>query len=171
MRGLTRFIAAVAASTMASALTPCIARAGTVVVHFIKPTEYTDIGRFDNLQPDPLAELQRYLVSLGEQVLPPNQALTVNFLDIDLAGTSRPTRNGAANVRVMKSAGDAPRITLEYRLEDNGHVIASGKQDLTDLQYLYRYRGSKQEAAYPYEKRLLAQWFQSTFAQTSAHPY
>ncbi|GAC1431810.1 MAG: hypothetical protein NVSMB6_30080 [Burkholderiaceae bacterium] len=165
---LIRLLFAVLASTALCTGAVRGAYAGTIVVHFVNPSTYTDIGRFDALPADPMGELQRYLVALGKKIIPANQVLTVDFLDIDLAGTGRPLRGSIANVRVIRSAADAPYITLQYRLEENGRLLASGKQDLTDVLFMDRYRGREQQDSYPYEKRLLAQWLRRTVAEAGA---
>ena len=138
------------------------AQAATVDVQFLPPEQYTDVGFHEVPANDALGELRRYLVSLGKQ-LPASETLTVEVLDIDLAGMSRPVPGRANDLRLLRGQADAPRIMLRYALSDQGRVIKNGKADLFDLAYLDRPVRVNAPERFPYEKRLLANWFQSTF--------
>jgi hypothetical protein len=143
------------------------ATAGTVNVSFVNPTAYSDAGTYRDQENDNLQSLARYLQALGQQYLPPNQALKVEVLDVDLAGTVRPTRRGD-EVRIVRGKADFPRMHLQYTLEADGKPVRSGNEWLNDLTYtggLTTYR--KSEPLY-YEKHMLEAWFKARFVEQRA---
>ena len=136
------------------------AMAGTVEVSFVKGTIYTDAGptRWD--EDDNLKALASHLQGLGQRLLPGNQVLKVEVLDVDLAGTVRPARHGAADVRVLRGNADYPRIHLKYTLEADGVTKGSGTEWITDLDYAHGVPSWHDGEPLYYEKRMLDRWFQ-----------
>ena len=145
----------------------CAAMAGTVNVSFVNPTAYADAGTRQDEENGNLQSLARYLQALGQRYLPASQALKVEVLDVDLAGTVRPTRRGE-DVRIVRGRADFPRLHLQYTLEADGKPVRSGDEWLNDLTYtggLSSYR--KSEPLY-YEKHMLEAWFKARFVEQRA---
>ena len=142
------------------------AQAAVVHVHFIEPDRFTDTRVNGEASRDALIAIERAIVALGEQCLPSNQNLEVEIRDIDLAGTSRYVSPRQSEVRIIRSGVDAPRITLHYTLTENGRVISSKEEVLRDLSFMEHRRLRDASQSYPYEKRLLADWFRERFGGT-----
>ena len=110
--------------------------AGTVEVSFVEPARYSDAGR------DPVESrrnedtLARYLEGLGERYLAAGQTLKIDVLDLDLAGTVRPSRRGTGDIRIVRGGADAPHIRVRYSLAAGGQVVKSAEEVITDLNYL-----------------------------------
>ena len=124
------------ACLLAGLLQPISATAGEVVVSFVQPERYTDLGFA------PLTR-QRHLQALTEHmgrwgaVLPASRRLEIEVLDIDLAGLERPVGREPA-VRVLNGKVDWPRMTLRWRLHDGQSLVASGEEQVSDMAYAYR---------------------------------
>ncbi len=143
-----------------------MASAGTVEVDFIAPTRYADAG-------NTLAEAQanrdtltRYLQSLGERYLASGEALKVEVLDIDLAGTVRPRIRG--DLRVTRGNADFPKIKLRYTLASADKVARSGEETVSDLNYLGHAADYAGSDPLRFEKRMLADWFKARFVAHKA---
>lgn len=143
-----------------------MALAGVTQVRFIEPTRFTDTHLSGEPVGNVLLELERLLVDLGQQCLPPGQRLDIDVLDVDLAGTGRYLAARQAEVRLISSGVDAPRITLRYTLTENGQHIAGQEEVLRDLSFLEHRRFGTPTESYPYEKRLLRDWFTQRFGNT-----
>ncbi len=89
--------------------------------------------------------------------LPAGQDLTVEFVDIDLAGDEFP-RVAVRDIRVMKGQADWPRIHLRYSIEQDGQVLRSGEEKLADPNYLMSTSWYDHEL-YGHEKQMLDDWF------------
>ena len=144
------------------------ASAGTVQVDFIAPTSYSDAGRT-------LAEAQayrdtlaRYLQALGDRYLAPGEALKVDVLDIDLAGTVRPSRRTQGDLRITRGSADYPRIKMRYSLVSGDKVVRSGEETVSDLNYLGHTPNYSNEYPLRFEKRMLADWFKARFVEHKA---
>lgn len=78
-----------------------------VSVTFVDPETYTDAGLYRAYGPrsrEPAMEgIRRYLEKLGARTLAPDQKLSIEVLDIDLAGRFEPWRAAAYDVRFMTS--------------------------------------------------------------------
>ena len=58
-----------------------------------------------------------------------------------------------------------PKIVLRYTLKDGGQTVRSAEETLSDLSYQLNVIGpSRASDVMPYEKAMLARWFQSRFA-------
>ena len=79
-------------------------QAATVNVQFLPPQQYTDVGCNEVPAIDPLGEIRRHLVRLGQQ-LPSTETMTVEVLDIDLAGISRPVVGKPGDLRLLRGSG------------------------------------------------------------------
>jgi hypothetical protein len=150
---------------LAAVALPYMARAD-VRVAFIEPQRYTDAGSRGDRHIGPgdpvLIDLGRYLATLGERYLQAGDSLTVDVLDIDLAGRFEPWRWPAHEVRVMTES-TWPRITLRYALARDGQVVASGEATVADPGYLTRAGGRLGDGPLYFEKAMLNEWFSARF--------
>ena len=138
-----------------------------VSVVFVKPEKFTDVKRAD-FKPNSEAILDAiagFMREMGEKTLPPQMNLDLRITDIDLAGNFEPWRGPQSDQVRITNQVYPPRFALEFRVTDaRDQVIASGKRNLTDLNYQLR-------TFYPmddylrYEKDLLRQWFREEFGK------
>ena len=141
-------------ATLASAA----ATAGTVEVRFIEPDKFADARDGVHSREDVLKTLEERLKQLGGKKLPPSQTLQVDVLDIDLAGDAFP-RVALRDTRVLRGRADWPRMHLRYTLREGDKVIKSGEDRIADMNYLTGTLRVNQDAPFPYEKRMLDNWF------------
>jgi hypothetical protein len=143
--------------------------AAAVDISFSQPERFTDADLGDGGQPRQavMAGIERYFQRLGRRWLQPGRTLRVEVLDIDLAGRYEPWRPLAFNVRAMRDVA-WPRIRLRYALADNGRVIATAEEDVTDLHYLLRPKVRLSRDPLRYEKAMLDDWFRTRFAEPVA---
>lgn len=138
------------------------ALAGSVEVKFTQPEKYTDVR--DNLmrRDDVLTSLADHMKRQGEKKLKANQALEIEVLDVDLAGNIWP--RSAHEVRVLRGRADWPRIKLHYTLREDGKVVSSGEEQLSDMNYMLgSLRTSSAGTPYPYEAQMIENWFNARF--------
>lgn len=140
------------------------ALAGQVDVKYLKADQYTDAGRGSDLEQVESA-LTEHLRKLGATSLPANQNLSIEVLDIDLAGDIRPWRRVWPDVRVMRGNTDWPRISLRYTLREGDKVLSTAEEPVADMAYLFGGRswGLHQGENLYYEKRMLSEWFAKRF--------
>lgn len=137
--------------------------AGSVEVSFVAAAGYTDAGK------DPAdarvneATLAHFLQGLGERHLAPDQVLKIDVLDIDLAGTVRPSRRANGDLRIARGGADVPRITMRYSLVVGGKVVESGEETVADLNYLRSSPDYGIADPLRHEKRMLYGWFKARF--------
>ena len=142
--------------------------AGTVEVSFVEPARYSDAGR------DPVESrrnedtLARHLEGLGERYLAAGQVLKVDVLDVDLAGTVRPSRRGTGDIRIVRGGADAPHIRVRYTLSDGGRVVKAAEETVTDLSYLAHANTPPGGDPLRLEKRMLDDWFKARFVANKA---
>ncbi len=146
-----------------------VAQAGTAKVAFVDETHLADAGSTPVQRQETLRALSNHLEMLARRDLPADQVLKVDFLDVDLAGHLVPATRAAGHpdLRVLRGRADVPRIVLRYTLESGGHVLQTGTETLTDLDYLNRRPSLHEDQAYFHEKRLLTDWFRARFVK---HP-
>lgn len=137
--------------------------AGSVEIAFIAPASYTDAGKglVDAKRNEDT--LGRFLQGLGERYLGPDQVLKIDVLDVDLAGTVRPSRRGFDDIRIARGGADWPRIKMRYSLLDGGKVVQNGEETVADLNYLRRSADYRDSDPLRHEKRMLADWFKARF--------
>lgn len=137
----------------------------TVTVSFTKPESYTDIGPYRGEPGTEMKEIEAHLKQLGERYLPPNQLLKIEVLDVDLAGSLRPSnRPGYDDVRILRGKADWPSIKLHYVLEADGRILADRQETVADMGYLQHRTGQYSGGSLPYEKQMLYEWFRLRFA-------
>ena len=137
--------------------------AGTVQVSYVEPERFTDAGGYGSGVEDTLGQLTRYFATLASRHLPDGQALRIEVLDIDLAGTLQPWLRAGQEVRLLRDQADWPRIKLRYTLEMVGQPPRKAEQWVSDMAYLHRVANLHARESLGYEKRMLAEWFSAEF--------
>lgn len=139
------------------------ALAAEVTVNYIEPGKFADMPFEPWERENVLKDLTEHFQKLGKQ-LPPGQNLTIEVLDIDLAGRIYPNMRGQ-NLRVLRGGADWPRMRLRYRLEAGGQVLASGDAELSDMMYMQRNNRFSDGDTLRFEKQMIDDWFNKTFLQ------
>ena len=135
-----------------------------VTVTFPKSEGYMDMPFSASDKDRVLKDLQSHFDKLGAK-LPPGQDLTVEVLDIDLAGRIEPHFRFGNDVRILKGRADWPVIQLRYRIESQGKVLHSGDARVDDKSYLDRFNRYSANESLRYEKRMLDDWFNAVMKQ------
>jgi len=135
-----------------------------VTVTFPKSEGYMDMPFSASDKDRVLKDLQSHFDKLGAK-LPPGQDLTVEVLDIDLAGRIEPQFRFGNDVRILKGRADWPVIQLRYRIESQGKVLRSGDARVDDKSYLDRFNRYSANESLRYEKRMLDDWFNTVMKQ------
>ena len=135
------------------------AAAGRVEVRFVEPARYTDAGFGAREIERTTAQLGAALRSLGAR-LPDGQTLTLEILDVDLAGRTVP--GSARDTRVLTGGADWPRITLRWTLAGAGEP-RSGEETVSNLDYLEQRIGGSTGEPLEHERRMLERWFERRF--------
>ncbi|MFC3227752.1 DUF3016 domain-containing protein [Marinibaculum pumilum] len=162
-----------AAGPAAAAQLQSEAGGGRVDVTYVDPADFTDARLRGGHGPDALAPaldgLRIHLEALGGRFLPPGQVLEVEVLDLDLAGRIEPWHLRAHDVRFMRDI-TWPRISLRYRLREDGTLLRQAEEEVRDMSYLtgpaWRYRSRPM----PFEKFMLDRWFHSRFVEDRPPP-
>jgi len=113
--------------------------------------------------------LTNHLEELAKSGLGPGQHLQIDVVRLQPGGHLSFPRGEVNAVRVLTGRGDAPRIDLHYVLTSSDGVLREGDDSLTDANFLDHpvVRGADQP--YPYEKRLLTDWFRQRFGSDRAN--
>lgn len=145
---------AIAAEPPASALT----------VTFAHPETYTDASKSYGYGSDPqvLNAIRQHLQKLAARELPPGYSLSIEILDVDLAGYIDWRYRG--EVRVIRDV-TWPRMTLRYALRHGDETIASEQERINNMNFnwgvnLYGYSDPLR-----YEKAMLDDWFERAIAR------
>jgi hypothetical protein len=165
MRATTRSITASMALVLAAAAAQA---AGNVQVSFVQPESFADIRDAQLSSVVNLRELKRHLEELGARHVTDGQTLTIEVLDVDLAGEIRFSRGWHENVRVLNGRADWPRINLRVTLESAGQPVHRFEQAVSDMAYLQRINRYRDGELLSHEKRMLDEWFEAQFAGAAA---
>lgn len=138
------------------------ASAGTVKVTYQEPQKFHDVPTWDADREQLLKELTQHFEKLAKQ-LPANQHLNVTVNDLDLAGRVEPRRYSMRDIRILRGQADWPTMSLQYSLEQDGKVIASGTENLKNMVYLDRLNRYSSGDTLRYEKPMLDDWFKDKF--------
>jgi len=138
-----------------------------VIVQFVHPEHYTD-STFRNaagsLSPKiVMDEVGRELRRLGERFLPPGQVLSVEILDIQLAGYNNWWSFPGNDVRIVSNAAPPPRFKLRYALRSKGKLLAASEETVADINFLMNPSARFSSDPLAYEKALLDTWFRDRF--------
>ena len=137
-----------------------------VTVNFVESDKYSDLPFAAWERKQVLEEFTEHFEKLSKS-LPAGVDLNVEILDIDLAGRIHHRR--ANEIRVLRGGADWPIIHLRYSVVQNGAVVASGTERLSDMMYLDNMR-NRYSSGDPlrYEKRMIDEWFDKTIAPKRA---
>lgn len=136
--------------------------AAEVTVHYVQPDKYADMPFQPWEREDVMKQLTDHFNRLGKR-LPADQSLSIDVLDIDLAGRIIPNVRGGRDIRVMKGEADWPHMRLRYSLQQGGNVLASGNADISDMAYMQHLNRYSDGDPLRYEKQMLDDWFEKTF--------
>ena len=139
------------------------AATAAVVVQYVQPDQFTDLGRVPWQRQQALDDIKEHFQKLGES-LPPGRDLTIDVLDVDLAGREQPNGFGSDELRVIRGNGDWPAMRLHYKLSDHGAVIASGDAALSDRALHDHINVYPRDVRLPYEKQMIDEWWRKTIA-------
>jgi hypothetical protein len=165
MRSTHRSIAAAASLLLAAAAAQA---SGSVQVSLVQPEKFTDArdARRDNAVN--LRELKRYIEEIAARHVADGQSLSIEVLDVDLAGEVIYSRRLRDDVRVLKGRADWPRIKLRLTLEAPGQPARRIEQTISDMAYLQRISRHGDGELLGHEKRMLDEWFTAQFAVAAA---
>lgn len=143
----------------------CLLSAGSVLagvtVNYIEPDKYADMPFAPWEREDVLKGVTEHFQKLGKQ-LPPGQDLTIEVLDIDLAGRIHPGMRSGRDIRILRGGADWPHMRLRYTLTEGGRTIASGDAELSDMMYLQRLNRYSDGEPLRFEKQMIDDWFDKT---------
>jgi hypothetical protein len=151
--------------TVALALLAAAAAAqagGTVNVSFVEPDKFYDAGNNQFDRPTNLKTIESFLQDLGKRYLADGQVLDVEVLNVDLAGYSRPTRNG--DLRIVRGGADWPSFQVRYKLAGAGQALKQGEERIADLNYTGHIASYGNRDPLRYEKQMLDGWFRARFS-------
>lgn len=159
----TLFSIAAISSILASA--PVLgAPRSTVEIQYVQPAKFTDFRIYGR---DAQWSASYFASQISDDLRPaldrkvPGGKLTLQFMDIDLAG-HYPSRGGSS-VRVVRGQTRPARMSFTFSLQDSsGRVVASGNTRITDnsSQTSLAHDPRRKQALY-YEKRMLEKWLRS----------
>ncbi|OCK54948.1 DUF3016 domain-containing protein [Bradyrhizobium sp. LMTR 3] len=112
-----------------------------------------------------ITAFRAYFEKLGRRL---GQNLTIDVLNIDLAGHYEPWRRNVSDVRIMRDV-TPPSFKLRYVLTERGKARQGGEDTLTDINYQMNASVRFSSDRYACEQALLDDWFRRTFANRSHH--
>jgi len=138
-------------------------------VSFAHPENYTDANLYGGYgtrswQPA-VSAIGAYLKRLDDRYLDRRQVLTIDVVDIDLAGYIDPLRPNAYNIRILRD-GTWPRIRVRYSLAQNGRPLRRGEETIASVDYLTNASARFSSDPLRYEKAMLEEWFRARFDGT-----
>lgn len=148
----------------ALALLAGAAQAG-VMVSYTKPDDFLDMPRAERDRDQILKDISSHFVSLGKE-LPAGQVLTVTIADFDLAGRLEPRRWAVDEIRIMRGGADWPRMTVNWTLEQDGKVVKSGTDEVSNMMYQQRMNRYFSSDSLRYEKQMIDDWFHKSVVDT-----
>jgi hypothetical protein len=143
---------------LVTALISVGASAGEPVVKFTNVDDYTD---FPYSESESLQKLISEHFIKQASSLPANVDLKVEILDVDLAGDIKANFRSPTDIRVRKGMADGPEIKVRFTLTENGKVILSGEDTLSDAGYLQRTNRYYNNDELRYEKQMIDDWMVS----------
>jgi hypothetical protein len=137
------------------------AASAAVVVNYIHDEKFTDLPRVPWQRQQALEDIAEHFEKLGK-TLAPGQDLSIDVLDIDLAGREQPNRFTTESIRVTHGDVDWPRMHLRYSLIDHGKVVASGDAQLSDKSYSRHINGYPGDEHWRFERQMIDEWWRRT---------
>jgi hypothetical protein len=138
--------------------------AGTVTVSFVDPDKYSDAANSQFERPATLKTLEAHLQYLGKRYLADGQTLSIEVLDVDLAGEMRPSRRTGTEIRIARGGADWPRMNVRYVLEGGGLPSQRGEERIADMDYQHHIPNYSSREPLRHEKQMLDAWFKAKFA-------
>ena len=145
-----------------------------VQVVFSHPENFTDVKdsvmATDRGRDAILDEFRSFIQRRALGDLPAADSFEITFTNIDLAGEYEPWRTPPAdNIRVVKDIYP-PRFAFSYKITNTktGAVVRSGKENLTDLNFMSRLVINRSDDLY-IEKDILGDWLDSHLSHPSAN--
>lgn len=138
------------------------AMAGATVT-FAQPDNFSDVPFASWERERVLKDLSAHFDKLAA-TLPPGQELSVEVLDVDLAGRTWHGRWAKPDLRVMNGRADWPHLKLRYTITEDGKVVSSGEDSLSNMSYLHRHNRYYNGDSLRYEKQMLDDWFKERIA-------
>ncbi|ELX12329.1 DUF3016 domain-containing protein [Janthinobacterium sp. HH01] len=132
-----------------------------VTVSYVKPDDFADVPRNAVDRERVLKDFSDYFATFNKR-LPAGQNLKIEVLDIDMAGRLWPRRSGGEDIRVLNGGADWPRMHLRYTLEQDGKVLRSGDEQLSNMNYMQGVSRYSDGDTLRYEKQMLDDWFKKT---------
>lgn len=161
--------AAICAVACLAVAIPSSALCAATRVSFAHPENYTDAnlyGDYGTRSWQPAVDaIGAYLKRLGDRYLDRRQLLTIDVVDIDLAGYIDPLRPNAYNIRILRD-GTWPRIKVRYSLAQDGRTVRRGEETIASIDYLTNASARFSSDPLRYEKAMLAEWFRTRFVGT-----
>ena len=136
------------------------------LVSFTDPDHYTDAANQRWELQSTLDALGQHMKRLGDRYVGPNDTLRIEVLDIDLAGWARMGGRAPNEVRVVRGRADFPSMKVRYTLESRGGTNTK-ETTISDPTYLDHGMRINSSEPFYYEKRMLDDWFRSTFGERS----
>jgi hypothetical protein len=136
--------------------------AAAVEVGFLPADQYADIGDGVDAR-RALREIREHLVKLGERYLQTGLRLSIDVLEVDLAGNLQIFDGPDGWERVLTGKADAPVLRLRHTLRLGEQIQRQGEDTLTDPMYLDHSDGHNSDAPLYHEKVLLERWFRTRF--------
>ncbi|MEJ8811011.1 DUF3016 domain-containing protein [Variovorax ureilyticus] len=149
------------------------ASAADLTVVFVNPENFRDAAYSRSFpserdREEVMRDVQQHLQRLADRHLGPGDALRIEVLDIDLAGGFSPLRRAGPEVRILTDV-TWPRMELRYELSCDGQVIASGRERISDMNYLLMARRSSSSDRFIYERAMLDDWFARRIVAAKEH--
>ena len=142
-----------------------------VDVTFTNPDKYTDAAphRGPSKERDgTLRQLGTYVEKVGGKYLTPGQKLSIEVLDLDLAGRVEWWHGPATDIRIMRNI-DSPAMKVRYTLTENGVEKASGEERISDMSYLFSPTSIMNDGdPLKYEKSMLRDWLRKRFGNLNS---
>ena len=141
------------------------ANAGKVTVEWANPDDYRDIRPTNEsrkrFKERTFKDLEQFVNKLATE-LPQGYQLKLNVTNLDLAGNVEFGRT--QQIRIVRQI-HFPRIDFDYQLVDEKEqALVSDKVSLKDLGFLNHIKSNLTSKPLGYEKRMLKEWFNKTFA-------
>ncbi len=111
-----------------------------------------------------IEEFTRYFERLDKRYLKKEQKLDIEVLDARLAGRYERWQPEFSDVRILRDT-TPPRFVIRYKLRQDGKVIASGEEVVSNLNYLWSSSARNSIERFAYEKEMLRDWFRKRFVQ------
>jgi hypothetical protein len=148
--------------TVMAVMAPAAAAWAGVAVTYVHPESFSDTnlrgGYGEKARAPALDGIRQHFERLSQRYLKHDQTLTIEVLDLDLAGRFEPWHANAYDVRYMRDI-TWPRMTLRYTLVQNGLTLAQGEETISDMSYLMDASARLSSDSLRYEKTMLDSWF------------